>query len=153
MGIKVTTNLNLTGIPRSIKKEFLRVNSEKRAVEAAIIEEIVQGRSPVKGEKWKDYSDGYAKKKGRKKPVDMAESGKLINSLKARKHGNGDVSIAFRGQAQLAKYHDVLGAGKSKVVRRLLPRKAGEEFKRKVQKTIDEMMNRAILRVVTKANR
>jgi len=153
MGIKITTNLNLTGIPKSIKKEFLRKNSEKRAVEGAIIEEIVQGRSPVKGEKWKDYSDGYAKKKGRKKPVDMAESGKLLEALRVTKHNNGEVSISFKGQAQLAKYHDFLGAGKSKVVRRLLPRKAGEEFKKRIQNTINEMMNRAVLRVITKTNR
>ena len=157
MPVKVSAKLNLKGIPDEIKKEMFRKQSEKRAVEASIVEEMVQGRSPVKGKKWKKYSASYAKKKRGNEsdttPVDMTVTGDLIKSLKLIKQRNGEFIVKFKGQAVLARYHDFSGAGKSKVIRRLLPRESGEEFKRSIQKVIDLMITVAVFRVISRVNK
>ena len=157
MPIKVKATLNLKGIPKEIKKEFLKTRADKKEVEAAIVEEMIHGRSPVKGKQWKEYSPGYAKqKRGSKsatKPVDMVLSGDMVKSLTLTKHSDGEVSINFAGEAIKARYHDFPKANSNMPQRRLLPRAAGEEFKRSIQKVINEMLIRAATRVILAANR
>jgi len=154
MPIKVTATLNLKGIPKEIRREFLRKAEDKRAVEAAILEEMIEGRSPVKGEKFKQYSVSYANQKnsGARKPVNMFKSGGLYKSLTITKSGDA-ININFKGRAILARYHDAPKADSNMPQRRLLPRKAGEEFKKRIQSVINEMLNRAVFRAITKANR
>lgn len=149
MPIKVKTNISdLLAFPEEVEKEFCRKNSEKRELEASIVELIVQGKSPVKGKRWKDYSPEYAKRKrgseDDKRPVDMTLTGKMLKLLKVIKRRNGSVDIEFKNKYP-AYYHDVQGAGKKKVIRRLLPRD-NEEFKASINRVLTKLLKAAIKR-------
>lgn len=74
----------------------------------------------------------YGNKKPR--PVNMKLSGKMLNSIK---HRVNKKSLTVYFDDKKAVYHNVDGAGKSKVLRRLLPRR-GEDFSRLIQKKINE---------------
>lgn len=58
MTVKVTKN----GIPKDVfkqvRKEFTKANSSK-AIKKAILDDMSKGVSPVRGERWKKYSDSY----------------------------------------------------------------------------------------------
>ena len=133
MAIRVRKNL------RSLETLIGRVNKSfgkniRRELTDVIKEEILSGKSPVKGKRFKDYSDSYSKLKGRKKPVDMFVTGTMLESLKARLRGRSSVLFFF--SSEIAVYHDKLGAGINKVIRRLLPTRQGEEFKTKINNKI-----------------
>lgn len=153
MPVKVKTSISdLIAFPDDLRKEFMRKPSERKAFESAILEEYINGRSAVKGKKFKQYSKGYAKRKNKNEnartPVNMLLTGELYKSLKAIKNrANGNVTVKFKGQAVLARYHDVKGAGKGKVVRRLLPRKDGEEFKPSIIRVLNKLLKTAIKRL------
>jgi hypothetical protein len=80
----------------------------------------------------------YGNKKPR--PVNMKLSGKMLNSLK---HRINKKSLTVYFDDKKAVYHNVDGAGKSKVLRRLLPRR-GEEFSRLIQKKINETVAKEV---------
>lgn len=107
-----------------------------QTVENEIIITILNGQSPVKGKRFQKYSKRYADKEkgGQLKPVNMHLSGDMLDSLELKKSGSG-VSIEFK--SSIAKFHDILGAGKSKVIRRLLPKTSkGETFKENILREI-----------------
>lgn len=81
----------------------------------------------------------YGNKKQR--PVNLKLSGKMLNSLKSRIVKDGRIRLWFSDEK--AKYHDKLGAGKSKVFRRLLPRGI-EEFNRAIQLKINEAAGESV---------
>ncbi|GAG01758.1 unnamed protein product, partial [marine sediment metagenome] len=58
MSVKVTVNLDLFKklIP-DIKKDFK--NNASRPIGFAILKDILRGVSPVKGQKWRKYSESY----------------------------------------------------------------------------------------------
>lgn len=75
----------------------------------------------------------------KKSPVNMKLSGDMIKSLKAKKgflKGSIKVSISDKK----ADYHNRRGAGKSKVVRRLLPSNPGEKFNRRITLNIEDLL-------------
>lgn len=151
MPIKVKTDIrDLLAFPEDVEKEFCRKNSEKRELEASIVELIVQGKSPVKGKQFGKYSKSYAKRKrgseDDRTPVDMTLSGKMLSLFKVIKRRSGAVDIEFKNKYP-AYYHDVEGAGKKKRIRRLLPRD-GEEFKASIQRVIKKLINAAIKRAI-----
>jgi len=132
---KIKKSLNRpTFFPRAIKrfKEKTKVKLKQ-----AIIDKIQGGESPVSKETggtkgkgdWKksnQYTKEYARQKGvSRSAVDMTVTGKMLRSLKFRLTKNGLV-IWF--SSSIAKYHNSMGAGKSRVIRRLLPTKKGERF-------------------------
>ena len=81
----------------------------------------------------------YGNKKQR--PVNLKLSGKMLNSLKSKIVKNGKIRLWFSDEK--AKYHDKLGAGKSKVIRRLLPDN-NEEFNRAIQRKIIDTAGEAV---------
>lgn len=100
---------------------------------AAILDSISKGISPVKGEgRFVGYSETYIHeiKAGEFKeysklvrPVNLKLSGEMLASGDTSPTANG-VRIIFTDE--LADIHNRQGAGKSKVIRRLLPTIGGE---------------------------
>jgi hypothetical protein len=102
-----------------------------------VVKEISEGRSPVAraGGRFQKYSDSYqnaidkgyySKFNKRKRPVNLRLSGRLLKSIYTRTLDKNRVRIGFADQ--LADIHNRQGAGKSKVVRRMLPTNEGEKF-------------------------
>lgn len=102
-----------------------------------VVREISEGRSPVKraGGRFAAYSQSYKKAidKGRytqfnkrKRPVNLRLSGQLLRSVFVDRLSRTKIRLGFADQ--LADIHNRQGAGKSKVVRRMLPTNEGETF-------------------------
>lgn len=131
----------------------------KKFMKDEVLKSIRAGRSPVaKGGdnppnsggklRYKEYSDGYLKaiKKGRvpnkkKSPRNLTVTGKMLNSIKARPKRN---SFKLWFTDPKAKYHNKLGAGKSKVIRRMLPNGDKEDFNAGIKKRIANALLNAI---------
>ncbi len=157
MAIKITKNLrDLKMLASKIKRQFNRGVS--RELPDLIREDILAGVSPVKGfGRFKKYSESYRDQinKGkftgkRKSPVNMKLTGEMLKSLIGRV-SRGDVVIKFRNE--LADIHNRQGAGKPKVVRRLLPTNSGEEFNRKISQKIEDFLIKVVNNNVNQANR
>ena len=116
----------------------------KREIESLIIAEILQGKSPVEGKRFKQYNKQYADqfKRGRRRPVNMFKTGKMLDSLEVTQ-SRGRTGILIRFKSKIADYHDRLGAGKSKVIRRLLPR-TREKFKKHIREAILDFFRRSV---------
>jgi hypothetical protein len=93
------------------------------------------------------YSDSYKKQilegaegsQKRIRPINLKHTRKLHKSIKSRVTRNS-VRVWFTDKK--AKYHNNLGAGKSKVIRRILPTE-GESWARTIQTTINKTLERA----------
>jgi len=135
------------GLSLKTRKKFVNVFYKNRdAVIAEITGEILSGRSPVAGKRWDPYSTDYANrfKDGSKKPVNMYLTGKMLKSLKIKKQ---KTAIAILFDSKIAVYHDRLGAGVSKVIRRLLPDPSkGERFNIKIRTVIKTFLMKAFRR-------
>ena len=146
--IKTSTNLSrligdkLDSDVRKITREWSTANAPK--VIKYTKETISSGNSPVKGYKrFQDYSPSYknAIRKGRysryskrQRPVNLTLSGKMLRSFISRMTKTG-FSVYFT--SELAKYHNVEGAGRSKVIRRILPT-GNEKFKRAIMSNLEK---------------
>jgi hypothetical protein len=86
----------------------------------------------------KGYYDKYNKKL---RPVNMTLSGKMIDSLYVEKTPTG-FEIGFSDDRKLAWIHTVEGAGKSKVIRKLLPVK-GEYFSRSITSFLTKIVTQS----------
>lgn len=145
----------MTGLNNLI--DNTRKNSQKkikREIKGLVIKSISKGISPVeKGgtdatsgkARYEPYSDSYKKQiknmSGKsERPVNLKVSGRLHRSLKARLTRKG-VSLWFADKK--AKYHDIEGAGKAKVIRRMLPRD-GEQFSRTIRERIIDIVDNAL---------
>lgn len=145
-------------ITELVKPRFFRILNA--FIKREIINIIEAGRSPVaKGGtsprgtggklRYEKYSDDYLKSigngsiKGKKKrPVNLTVTGKMLRSIKSRKFKNY-LRVWFTDSK--AKYHDKLGAGKSKILRRMVPNPAkGEKFNAVLQKKIVNALKLAI---------
>ena len=140
--LKSKINASVKGTIDSIKKAEL--NEFKNKVQ----DSIETGLSPVEGKgRFVNYSASYqgAIKKNRYKnynkklrPVNLTLSGDMMKSLYVEKTNEGFI-IGFKNK--LAYIHTVLGAGKSKVIRKLLPQE-GEYFSNSItsflRKTVSE---------------
>lgn len=120
-------------------------------IEKKIISEIEAGRSPVKNVKrrFPRYSDSYRKtiKKSRGifaskrvSPVNLKLTGKLLQSIFSRSVGSSKVQIGFDNF--LADIHNREGAGKSRIVRRMLPTNPGETFTDNIFKAVLARLDR-----------
>lgn len=124
------------------------VIAASQTIENEIIITILSGQSPVKGKKFKRYSQQYADraKDGQRQPVDMKVTGKMLDSLSV-KRGPRKNSVSISLGSKIAKFHDKLGAGTSKVIRRLLPDfSKGETFKANILTEIRKAMVKGITR-------
>lgn len=149
------------GLIPSVKKTFAK-NGPKR-FRRNILADMNNGVSPVKFQRWGKYSDSYKKQieKGTgylalatgsksKGTVTLKVSGELWKSLAV--YTNGAYFSSFRMIIHfkdfLADIHNRRGAGRSKVVRRMLPTKKGEEFNRTLTKGLVDDIKRAASTVV-----
>jgi len=140
---------NLNALYKNIRNEVFKTLPNK--LEKQIISDINRGVSPVKGNRFPKYSVSYknAIKKGRYPgksiaPVNLTLTGKMLKSLKLKLKDNLSVmTISVMFSDKKAKYHDIEGAGKSKVIRRMLP-KSGEEFNARTMKLIRDEIKKAI---------
>lgn len=117
-------------------------------IKPMIVEMIVKGQSPVQGQgRYKDYSSSYKKQITGKKykslgkklrPVNLTLTGEMLRSIKSRPIING---IAVWFSDRKAKYHDKLGAGKSKVIRKMLPNEEGQKFSNVINKKLREILS------------
>jgi len=149
MKFKVKRSLTLKTLLPDLNKNFEDKGNQKK-LKNVIVNYIASGKSPVEGQKFKKYSDGYAKLKGKSAPVDMTVTAKMLSSLRIKTSKKGSMSLFFN--SKIAKFHDILGAGKGKVIRRLLPRKNGERFADKINKVIRSIVTDAVDKAVKKQN-
>ena len=148
---KAKVKLTLDKIPKKIQAGFKAVKFDDVIV---IIKDLItKGVSPVQGGgRFKRYSQSYRDaidgegdigkaKSGKKSPVDMTLSGEMMDSLNSVDK-SGKVFIEFDDPK--AVFHNDAGAGKSKVIRRLLPNRDGESFSRNVQRRIYEIIREIV---------
>lgn len=129
----------------------------------AVKKEMGVGKSPVEGQgRYRVYSPSYqADIKGggihrvyaakRVRPVNLYLSGKMYGSAYS-KPISGGIELGFKDKK--AEYHNDQGAGKSKVIRRMLPTNRGETFSRTImQKVLKFLQSDIIKKLVGAANR
>ena len=156
MSVRIKKRFTALKLAERAKPRFFKIVS--RVIKDRITSFLEKGISPVNQRSAKlkntggknrfiDYSDSYkdtiesGRLEGkRKRPVNLKVSGKLHRSIKVRR-GKDSVSVWFTDTK--AKYHDSLGAGKSKIIRRLLP-KTGERWATAIEKTIVSALEKAI---------
>lgn len=122
----------------------------KTEVLNAIKDQVEKGISPVKGfNRYKDYAESTAKKKGRKRPVTLKETGKMMDSLTAQQSKKG-VKLFFKGarNSKIANYHHT---GTDKMdARPVLPFFKGQQFKRLIQDKINNAYKKAVAKAIKK---
>lgn len=130
----------------------------------AILADMNKSISPVKGKgKWIKYSDSYIKAIGGElgaiwdkqiSPVNLKLSGELHNSLKVFGVGLLSKTYVLRVQFNdfLADIHNRRGAGKKKVIRRLLPTESNEEFNYGLTRVLLNSLRDSVARVLNKFN-
>lgn len=158
MATKITKDLRalkefLPNLKRSFNKEV------SKELPVYIKSDISSGISPVKGRgRFQKYSDSYRRQIDRyyssfgkrKSPVNMKLSGQMLSTLKAFVSG-GNVKV--RISDELADIHNRRGAGRSKVVRRLLPTNNGETFNTKISQNIEDLLIKIVNNTVRVTNR
>lgn len=127
-------------------------------LETEIVATILRGQSPIAGEgRFVGYSPSYLTKikfansrkmssditilrmrmNGKKqRPINLKLTGDMLGSIYTRTVANG-LEVGFK--SKIAEYHNDLGAGRSKVIRRMLPNKPGEEFSKVIMKNIRDI--------------
>jgi len=87
-------------------------------------------------------------------PVNLRHSGELHKSLKVFQAGGflSTFRLVVEFRNKLADIHNRLGAGKSKVIRRLLPTRGGETFNRRISQNILSELQSAVNFVVKQFN-
>lgn len=147
--------------------QFLRASAP--FLEQEILSMITSGISPVAGKgRFKGYSESYKSviqgklsfrtnrytgqvytivpqlkvdkvrfAKKRIRPVNMTLSGAMLDSLRVKVYGDR-VEASFK--SEIAQYHNNLGAGKSRVIRRLLPDRKGEQFSEVIMANMRKIM-------------
>ena len=106
----------------------------------------VAGNNPMDGTgKYRQYSEEYAKRenKGQRRPVTMEQSGKMLRSFKTRSTKDG---FSIWNTSEIFKYHNRMGAGRSEVLRRMLPTD-GKMFNIKIRAQIKVLLNKIINKV------
>lgn len=143
---KVKVKFTLNELAKDINREVARTGLSE--VVDSIVEQISSGISPVKGfNRYKKYSDGYAKKKGvPQEAVTMIDTGEMLESLNASIVA-GKLQLQFNDKK--AQFHDS-DSGANGVTRRLLPTRQGETFKQKILDKIVKAFNKAAESAVKK---
>ena len=133
---------NLTSLVKNTKKNFAL--EARKTLADVIVNQIVQGKSPVRGERsFEPYTPEYAlKKRGSSKatkPVDMLVTGNMLNSLRIREVGDHGLRIYFKDP--IAGYHNDPKGDKP---RRLLPTEKNEKFNQAITKKIISILKKAV---------
>lgn len=121
----------------------------KKTIVDIIVEKITSGLSPVKGQnRYKKYSDKYSEQKGRKQPVDLVKTGKMLENLRARQTAKGSIVLEFPSAKERNKAIGHNEGSNNLPQRKILPSKRGETFKKdilnKILKIVEKAINKAI---------
>ena len=168
------------GLVKEVRRTFSK-GKHTAIIKRTIIQDIIQGVSPVKGKgKFQRYSKSYkdvirgkttfrkingrtvafkgrdreyhraANPSKRVSPVNLRHTGGLHNSFKVFTAGGfgSAYRLVFQFKNKLADIHNRRGAGKSKVIRRMLPTKTGETFNRRITSSIITELKNAVNLVV-----
>jgi len=161
LGVKVLNNKvvqDVSVLLPEVRKEFRKIGP--KAVRKAILRDMTKGISPVDGfGKFDKYSDSYKKEikkqtsnrmnaaspKKRRSPVTLRLTGELHRSLKLFTSGGfgKTFKLVFDWRDFLADIHNRRGAGKTKIVRRMLPTLSGENFNKTINDTILNRLKQA----------
>lgn len=120
----------------------------KRTIVDIIVEKITSGLSPVRGQnRYPKYSEGYSKYKGRKQPVDLVDSGDMLNNLVARQTYDNNIVLEFpkASERKKAAYHHY-GKGNNPT-RRILPT-GNMTFKRDILNKIVATVRKAVRKAI-----
>jgi len=118
MQLKLKKKFKFGQMFKDIKEDFSKAEN-RRAFKTLLQETIYSGISPVAGKRFKNYTKEYGELKGKKSPVDMTVTGDMLDSINIESKNEGK-TLLIKFTDEKAKYHDKLGAGKSKIIRRLL---------------------------------
>lgn len=142
MPIKIKKRLTFKEIPKNVQRQYSK--AAKPVIADLIIDKITQGISPVKGEgRFTRYSKSYSKKKGRRAPVDMLDTGKMLESIRVRLAGKlRKIEIFFK--SKIAGYH-TRGDGKLPM-RKLLPTEKGETFTNDIIRKMIRLLDKTVSR-------
>jgi phage gpG-like protein len=141
----------------NLKKQLADASREatreiKKDIVDLIIDDYDRGISPVKGtNQFAQYAKSTAKKKGRRRPVTIEETGKLKKSLKAvqrQKNQKGVITVFFNGarNQKIAAFLQ-FGTSKMKAKRPLLPAR-NQTFKKRIIDAINSIINKNIKKFV-----
>jgi len=151
---KIRVKLQIKSQLGNTKSRFYKVI--EKIFPQEILNFISKGISPVSNQrKYQKYSDSYktAIKKGyvdgkkKRSPVDLKQSGDLHDSLETSITNRG---VKFEFKDEKAKYHDIEGAGKKKVIRRLLPNtgnRENENFNNRLLDIIKKVFEKQLERI------
>ena len=82
-----------------------------------------------------------------KSPVNLNATGEMMGSMYTKKDkSNLAIWVGFKDKK--AKYHDILGASKKKVIRRLLPTRQGEKFKPNIDRALKQYCKQSLYEVL-----
>jgi hypothetical protein len=141
-GVKQLDN-RLKRILPDARSNFAR--EMKKTIVDIIVEKIVSGLSPVKGQnRYPKYSDDYAKKKGRSQPVDLVDTGKMLENLRARQTAKNTIVLEFPSAKQRNKAIGHNEGANNLPQRKILPTKKGETFKQEILNKIIKIVEKAI---------
>ena len=163
--MKITIDASGFTFPKEVKKILSSTENQARTkfsrqaadqLKKDVVETIKTGNSPVKGfRRFQSYSASYrqAINKGRYKsynkrlrPVNLTLSGRMLKSLAARLTTKG---FMLYFTSRLVKYHNEQGAGKSKTIRRILPR-GTEIFKQSVMLKSIDLITKSVENLIAK---
>lgn len=149
MPVKIVKRLKALSLLETTREDFKKEIKDSFGKE--LLDLVEKGVNPVKkaGNAYAKYSDSYkeAIKAGRvpgKVPgarPNLRQTGELHNSLKIDISGPNP-KVIFDDPKAL--YHNDIGVGKNKTVRRLLPNHGGEEFTLRLFQKIIEALKSAI---------
>jgi hypothetical protein len=116
-----------------------------RAIE--LMNQQVAKSKDVENKAYKPYSTAYSEWKERKYPqfkgkVNLTRTGRMLRGLNDVAVDKNEINIRFADQesAEIAYYHNVMGAGKAKVIRRFL----GLTEKELEDKTLNKFIGEAV---------
>jgi len=135
---------------KDIQSEFSK-KENRDGLKTLLQETIYSGISPVAGKRFKNYSNSYSELKGKKNPVDMTVTGDMLDSLTVESRNDGRTLFIYF-KSEIAKYHDKMGAGKKKIIRRLLPSQGKERFRSDIVKILKDFVQKAIDKATKKQN-
>lgn len=159
--------INLKGLKNKVNKAAPRFHVLiGKFLKQKILDFLIKGISPVAGfARFEKYSESYTekiesvrkknkklKKQGTrsnsqfsgklKSPVNLKLSGDLHSSLEVTQTERNKTVVRFKDFK--AKFHNELGVGKKKILRRLLPTNSGEEFSKVIQREIVKKAKEAL---------
>ena len=145
----MTIKISSKNITKEIKKKLQGAASKSsKAIKSQIVNIVVgqydKGVSPVKGfNKYKNYKKSTAKRKGRKSPVTLKETGKLHDSLTATQKSRDTITLGFKGSKnnKIAAFHQF--GTDNMDARPMLPTR-GQKFKQGILNKISKIVKKEL---------